>query len=267
MISITTAEFSALLAAFLWPLTRILALIASAPILGNPSVPLRVKIGLACMVTMAVAPTLGPMPPVEPDSAAGLLILAQQIIIGMAMGLTMRIIFVAVETAGELIGLQMGLGFAIFFNPQTKGFTPVIGQLLGLLTALTFLALNGHLQVISLLAESFRTLPISGDVLAANGFRIVADWGSKIFAAGLLLSLPPMAALLITNLALGILARAAPQLNIFAIGFPLTLAIGMLTLALALPYFAPVLEHLFLDGLQMMMQVVSQLRAGPQAIQ
>ncbi len=266
MISITTAEFNVLLTAFLWPLTRILALIASAPILGNPGVPLQVKIGLAFMITVAVAPTLGPMPPVELSSPAGLLIMAQQIAIGMAMGLSIRIVFVAVEMAGELIGLQMGLGFATFFNPQTKGFTPVIGQFLGLLTALTFLAFDGHLQVISLLSESFRTLPVSGDVLAANGFRILADWGGKIFAAGLLLSLPPMAALLITNLCLGILARAAPQLNIFAIGFPITLVIGMLTLALALPYFSPVLERLFLDGLQMMLQIVSQLRASPQAI-
>lgn len=267
MISITTAEFSVLLATFLWPLTRILALVASAPILGNPSVPVRVKLGLAIMITLVVAPTLGPMPSIEPNSPAGLLVLAQQIVIGVAMGLTMRIVFVAVEAAGELIGLQMGLGFAVFFNPQTKGFTPVIGQFLGLLTALTFLALNGHLQVISLLSESFRTLPISGDVLAASGFKVVVDWGSKIFAAGVLLALPPMAALLITNLALGILARAAPQLNIFAIGFPVTLVVGMLTLAFVLPYFAPVLEHLFLDGLQMMLQVIGQFRASPQAIQ
>lgn len=263
MISITTAEFNTLLAAFLWPLTRILALIASAPILGNPGVPTRVKIGLAFLITVAVAPTLGPMPQVEPGSHAGLLILAQQIVIGMAMGLTIRIVFVAVEMAGELIGLQMGLGFATFFNPMTKGFTPVIGQFLGLLATLAFLALNGHLQIIAVLSESFHALPISGDVLAANGFRTLANWGGKIFIAGVLLSLPPMAALLITNLALGVLTRAAPQLNIFAVGFPLTLAIGMLTLSLTLPYFAPVLERLFTEGLQMMLQVVSQLRANP----
>lgn len=263
MISITTAEFNTLLAAFLWPLTRILALIASAPILGSPGVPARVKVGLAFLITVAVAPTLGPMPQVEPGSQAGLLILAQQIVIGMAMGLTIRIVFVAVEMAGELIGLQMGLGFATFFNPMTKGFTPVIGQLLGLLATLAFLALNGHLQIIAVLSESFHALPISGDVLAANGFKTLADWGGKIFIAGVLLSLPPMAALLITNLALGVLTRAAPQLNIFAVGFPLTLAIGMLTLSLTLPYFTPVLERLFTEGLQMMLQVVSQLRANP----
>ena len=263
MISITTAEFNTLLAAFLWPLTRILALVATAPILGNPAIPKKVKLGLALMITLAVAPNLGAMPAVDPNSLAGLLILGQQIVIGVAMGLTIRIIFVAIEMAGELIGLQMGLGFAIFFNPQTKGFTPVIGQLLGVLAALTFLALDGHLQIIAVLAESFSTLPVSTEPLAANGFKVFVDMGSKIFAAGLLLSLPPMAALLMTNLTLGILTRAAPQLNIFAVGFPITLAIGMVTLALSLPYFAPVMERLFVEGLQMMLHVASQFRAAP----
>jgi flagellar biosynthetic protein FliR len=247
------------LAAFLWPLTRILALIATAPILGNPGVPKRVKLGLALMITLAVAPNLGEMPPVDPNSLAGLLILGQQIVIGVAMGLTIRIIFVAIEMAGELVGLQMGLGFATFFNPQTKGFTPVVGQFLGILAALTFLALDGHLQIIAVLAESFSTLPVSAEPLAANGFKVFVDQGSKIFAAGLLLSLPPMAALLMTNLTLGILTRAAPQLN----SFPITLAIGMVTLALSLPYFAPVMERLFIEGLQMMLHVSSQFRATP----
>ncbi len=261
MISITTAEFNTLLAAFLWPLSRILALIAAAPILGSPGVPVRVKLGLGLMITLAVAPNLGEMPPIDPNSLAGLLILAQQIVIGLAMGLTIRIIFTAIEMAGELVGLQMGLGFATFFKPQTKGFTPVIGQFLGVLAALAFITLNGHLQIIAVLAESFRTLPVSSEPLSAIGFKNFVDWGSKIFSAGLLLSLPPMAALLMTNLTLGILTRAAPQLNIFAVGFPITLAIGMVTLALSLPYFGPVMERLFIEGLQMMLQTSSQFRA------
>lgn len=263
MLSFTTAELNALLAAFLWPLTRVLALVASAPVLGNPSVPLRAKIGLAFMITLAVAPTLAPMPQVDPGSLAGLLILAQQLVIGLAMGFAMRIVFVAVEMAGELIGLQMGLGFATFFDPQSAGHIPVVGRFLGLLAALVFLSVNGHLQMISLLSQSFSALPVSGEGIAAPGFRTLAFWGGEIFAAGLLLSLPLLAALLITNLALGILTRAAPQLNIFAVGFPLTLAIGLLVLALALPYFTPVLERLIREGLQMMLQIADLARIGP----
>lgn len=263
MISITTAELNALLAAFLWPLTRVLALVASAPVLGNPSVPLQVRLGLAVMITLIVVPILGPMPQVEPGSQAGLLILAQQIVIGLAIGFAMRVVFVAVEMAGELVGLQMGLGFATFFDPANAGHIPVVGQFLGLVVTLFFVTINGHLQMISLLSQSFSALPISGAPLAATGFRVLVSWGGEIFAAGLLLALPLLAALLTTNLALGILTRAAPQLNIFSVGFPLTLAMGLLVLGLALPHFAPVLERMIQDGLQMMPQIAEFLRVNP----
>ena len=263
MISITTAELNALLAAFLWPLGRILALIASAPVTGNPSVPLRIRIGLALMITLAVAPALAPLPPVDPGSGAGLLILAQQVVIGLAMGFAMRIVFAAVEMAGELAGLQMGLGFATFFDPQNAGDIPIVGSFLSLIVTLAFLAVDGHLEMIGLLVQSFIALPIGAGGMAAPALITLAQWGGEIFFASLLLSLPLLAALLITNLALGILTRAAPQLNIFAVGFPLTLAIGMLVLALALPYFAPLLERMVHDGLQMMLQIAERSRINP----
>lgn len=263
MISITTAELNALLAAFLWPFSRVLALVASAPAVGNPSVPLRVRLGLALMITLAVVPSLGPMPEVEPGSQAGLLILAQQVVIGLTMGFAMRIVFTAVEMAGDLAGLQMGLGFATFFDPVNAGHIPVVGRFLGLVATVFFLTINGHLEMISLLSQSFSALPISGDGIAAAGLRTLVHWGGEIFAAGLLLSLPLLAALLITNLALGILTRAAPQLNIFAVGFPITLAIGLLVLGLALPYFAPLFERMMQNGLQMMPQIAAHFRINP----
>ena len=175
----------------------------------------------------------------------------------------MRVVFVAVEMAGELIGLQMGLGFATFFDPGNASDIPVVGQFLGLVVSLFFLTLNGHLQMISLLSQSFSALPISAAALAATGFTALVSWGGEIFAAGLLLALPLLAALLIANLALGILTRAAPQLNIFAVGFPLTLATGLLVLGLALPYFAPVLERMIQDGLRMMPQIAEFSRINP----
>lgn len=263
MISITTAQLNAWLVAFVWPFSRILALAISAPVIGNPVYPLRVKIGLALLITFIVVPTLNPMPQLEPGSAAGLLILAQQIAVGLAMGLAMRIVFTAVEMAGEIAGLQMGLGFAIFYDPQNIGHIPVVGQFLGLLTTLVFLAMNGHLLMISALVESFHALPITAGPLGSSGWRALAEWGGEIFLAGLLLAMPLIAALLITNLALGILTRAAPQLNIFAVGFPLTLLIGFLVLALVLPYMLPSLERLVQDGLQMMLQVAQQAGEGP----
>jgi len=259
MLSVTSAQLTAWLAAFAWPLARILALIASAPITGNPSLPKRVKIGLAMLITLLVAPLLPPAPDVDPASAAGLLILAQQILIGLTMGVAMQIVMRAAEMAGELIGLQMGLGFATLYDASVPGFIPIIGQYLGLIVSLVFLSVNGHLLLLSTLVESFTVVPIA-PLSAPSGLLVLVQWGSSIFSYGLALSLPLLAALLITNLALGVLTRAAPQLNIFAVGFPLTILVGMLALVLSLPYLAPGLERLFMDGLATMLRVATALR-------
>lgn len=262
MLTFTSAQLTAWLVAFIWPLFRIGALIASSPILGNPTFPRPAKIGLAVALTLVVAPGLGPMPQVDPGSAAGLLVLAQQVVIGVAMGLTMRIVFVAVEMAGNLIGLQMGLGFATFFDPVNATQVPVVAQFLGLLFTLVFLSLNGHLMMIEVLAESFQLFPISAQPASALGWKMVAEWGAEIFRAGLLLALPMIATLLIANLSIGIMTRAAPQLNIFAVGFPITLAAGFMVLFVTLPYMAPLFERLMHDGLQMMLQVARMARPG-----
>lgn len=255
MISITSAQLNALLTAFIWPLARILALIMSAPVFSNPGMPLRVRVGLAIMITLIVAPTLGSPPAIDPGSLAGLFILAQQIVIGLALGFAIRLVFVAVEMAGELTGLQMGLGFAVFFDPQHAGQTPVVGQFLGLVATLAFLAVDGHLQMIYFLSLSFSTLPIGTASLEAPTFIMLTHWGTEIFRSGVLLAMPILAALLIANLALGILTRAAPQLNLFAVGFPLTLGLGLLMLSLTLPFLTPALERLFDSGFDAMLRV------------
>ena len=258
MISITSAELNTVMATFLWPLFRILALIASAPILGNPSVPVRVKAGLAVLITLLVAPTIeDPLPQIDPFSGMGLLILIQQIIIGVAIGLVMRIVFVAVEMAGEIIGLQMGLAFAIFFDPQSSGQVALVGRFLGIIASLAFLAIDGHLLMIALIAQSFNTLPIGTDGITVPTITLLTEWGGEIFKSGLQLALPVLTALLITNLALGILTRAAPQLNIFAVGFPLTLSIGFLMLALSITFYTPILEALIVEGFEFMSSMVN----------
>ena len=255
MITLTSAELHTWIAALLWPLTRILGLIAVAPLFGNRSVPARVKVGLGVMLALIVAPTVTALPALDPMSLPGLLILVQQFIIGLAMGFAMRIVFSAVELAGTITGMTMGLGFATFFDPQSQGQSMVISQFMVLLATLAFLAVNGHLMLLSALAESFFTLPIASSGMGAPGFEQVASWGGRIFSAGVQLSLPMVAALLITNIALGILTRAAPQLNIFGIGFPITLSVGFIVIALALPYLATPLERLFQEGIDMVQRV------------
>jgi flagellar biosynthetic protein FliR len=259
MISVTSAQLSTWLVAFAWPLARILALIASAPVIGNPSLPASVKIGLGVLLTILVAPLLPAPPSVDPASGAGLLILAQQVLIGLAMGFAMQVVFWAAEMAGELIGLQMGLGFATLYDATAAGDIPVIGQYLGVIVSLAFLAIDGHLLLLSALVESFQVLPFA-PLSAPPGLRTLAEWGGSIFSYSVALSLPLLAALLVTNLALGVLTRAAPQLNIFAVGFPLTILMGLLVLTLALPHFAPTLERQFMDGLAEMLRVAAALR-------
>src|SRR5688500_16806105 len=260
MITFSSADLNAWLALFLWPMARVLALLATAPVLGHLSIPVRVKIGLGLLITIIVAPTAGPLPQVALSSLPGLLVLSQQILIGVAMGFAMRIVFAAVELAGEVAGLQMGLGFATFFTAQGDGSSLVVGKFLGLLATLTFLSLNGHLLMLSVLAESFTAFPISVEPLSGMGWKRLAEWGGIIFMAGLQLALPVVAALLIVNLALGILTRASPQLNIFAIGFPITLMVGMAVLMLSLPYFIPVIEKLIAEGLETMLEIARAAR-------
>jgi len=255
VISVTSAQIDAWLAALIFPLARILAMISSSPILGNKQVPARVKIGLSVLLAIIIAPTITNVSQIPVGSPQGLLIIIQQTIIGIAMGFTMRLIFSAVEMAGELAGLQMGLGFASFYDPVNASFTPVIAQFMGVVATLAFLALNGHLYLISALAESFQTLPI-GSMMPTQSFFDVAAWGGSIFAYALQISLPILAALLTTNLALGILTRAAPQLNLFAVGFPITLAIGFFVLALSMPYFSPMLDKLMQQGQSTMLNLL-----------
>lgn len=259
MISVTTAQLNAWLAAFALPLARILALIASAPVIGNPDVPASVKIGLGLLLTILVAPLLSVPPLLDPASATGLLILAQQILIGLALGFAMQVVFWAVDLAGSLIGLQMGLGFATLYDISAAGSIPVVGQYLSIVVSLAFLAVDGHLLLVSALVESFRVLPFAVHS-APSGLRALVEWGGGIFSFGLALSLPLLAALLITNLGLAVLTRAAPQLNIFAVGFPLTILMGMLGLFLVLPYFAPGLERLFVEGFTAMQRSAAALR-------
>jgi flagellar biosynthetic protein FliR len=252
MISVTSAELNTWIAAFLWPLTRIIGMISVAPLFGNVSVPARVKIALGIMLALIISPTVPALPALDPMSLPGFLILAQQLIIGLAIGFAMRITFAGVEMAGEITGMTMGLGFASFFDPQTRARSSAISQFLALLTLMIYLATNLHLVVLSTLAQTFELLPISSNFVSAGGMLEVVKWGGRIFSAGVQLSLPIVAALLITNIALVILTRAAPQLNIFGIGFPITIGVGFIMIGIVLPYLMNPIINLMQEGIDAM---------------
>ena len=255
MITVTSAQLDAWIAMLIFPLARLLAFISSAPILKSKQLPGRAKIGLAALLSILIAPTLPAMPEVAVGSPQGLLIMIQQIIIGTALGLTMQLIFTAVEMAGELSGMQMGLGFASFYDAANASNSAVIAQWLGVIATLAFLTMDGHLMLLSAVAESFHTLPI-GTMMSPTSYLAFVHWGSSIFSDALQISLPLLAALLITNLALGILNRAAQQLNLFSIGFPITLMIGFFILSFSLPYLAHVMDRMTADGIAVALKLM-----------
>lgn len=247
--------------AFLWPFVRMLALISTAPIFSEAWVPRPVKVAMAAMLTFVIAPTLGPFPEVPVVSAGGAWIIVQQVLIGAAMGFSMKLVFAAVLAAGEYIGLQMGLSFASFFDPMSHGSTMVVARLLNMLATLIFLSLDGHLLMVNALTESFQTLPIATAPLASGGWMFLALTGGEIFSSGLMLALPLITALLTLNLAMGILNRASPQFSIFAVGFPLTLLAGIFMLQLLMPNLAAFLEPRFAESISNMLRFTQGLRS------
>ena len=253
MISFTSAELNAWIATFFFPLARILALLAAAPPFNNAGLTTRVRLVLGLTIAVAIAPTLPPMPAIEPASGLGLLILAQQMIIGLAMGFALRLVFSAVDLAGMMISTQMGLGFATAYDPQSASQTPVVSEFIGLLALLMFLSIDGHLMVISTLVQSFTFLPVKLLAISEASWLNIASAGGIIFSAGVMLALPAVTALLITNVALGVLGRVAPQLNLIVIGFPVTILLGFIALYVGMSYLAAPLQQLFEHGLRSML--------------
>jgi flagellar biosynthetic protein FliR len=260
IISVTSAQLEAWMVAFLWPFVRMLALVSTSPIFGEAWVPRPVKVAVAVMLTFVIAPTIGALPAVAVVSAEGGWIIVQQVLIGAAMGFSMKIVFTAVLAAGEYIGLQMGLSFASFFDPMSHGSTMVVSRLLNMLAMLIFLALDGHLLMVNALAESFGTLPISQGPMASGGWMFLVLSAGDIFASGLMLALPLITALLTLNLAMGILNRASPQFSIFAVGFPLTLLAGIFMLQLLMPSLGAFLEPRFAESIANMLRFTQGLR-------
>lgn len=250
MLSFTTAELNAWLATYAFTLVRVLGLIAAAPVFNNLALPARVRIGLGVVITVALVPALPPPGDIDPASLLGLLVLAQQMLIGVAIGFAMRLVFAAIDTAGEVIGFQMSLSFATAFDPQNGGQSAVLQEFLGLMATLTFLALDGHLMLLAALAQSFSVLPVAAAPLGAGGWGELARAGAYVFAAGVMLALPMIAALLVTSIALGVLTRAAPALNVFAVGFPITLSVGFAMLVLSLEYLSPNFQRMFMHGME-----------------
>ncbi|WP_150046823.1 MULTISPECIES: flagellar biosynthetic protein FliR [Methylomonas] len=220
-------QLIAYLVAFFWPFLRISSMFLSMPVISVNTVPAKLKVFLSLLITMTLYPVLPQMPDIPPFSAAGWMVTVQQLLIGLATGFILQMVFSIMLFAGQSIAYSMGLGFASLVDPTTGVQTPVIAQLFIIASSLTFLAVDGHLLLIEMLAQSFYTLPVAVSGLQTDDLWRMISWSSQIFAGGLLLALPVISTLLFVNICFGIASKAAPQLQLFGVGFPITILLGM----------------------------------------
>jgi flagellar biosynthetic protein FliR len=255
--SLSVEDWIVYLQSYYWPFLRVSALMLAAPVFSSASITIRVRVLLAVMIAALVAPLapVGGAP--DPLSGLGLLMAAREIAIGLVMGFVMQLVFGAVVVAGHSVAMSMGLGFAMSVDPQNGVQVPVVSQLNVVLATLLFLAIDGHLVLIAAVADSFTLLPVSAVAPGVDLFGNVVALGSQLFAIALLLGLPALTAILMINVAFGVITRAAPQLNIFAVGFPVTILAGFLFMLLALPTFLSALQGFLAAGLEQTLLVLS----------
>ena len=231
---------------FLWPMLRISSLLLAAPLFSLDALTLRLRIMLALVLTFLIYPLVD-WPVIDPISAKGMLEIVNQLFIGAMMGLMLQVAIGAIVVAGQSIAASMGLSMASMIDPNV-GNVPVISQFLVIMSTLIFLGFGGHVMIISMLFDSFQSVPIGTFILGQVAFGKVVAWSSMMFLGGVLLALPVMVSLLFINIGMGIVTRAAPSLNIFSVGFPASIAAGFLVLILSLESIGSRIQWLWMQA-------------------
>jgi len=234
VIGISEEQLMAWLSPIIWPFLRTLAMFTAAPVFSQKAIPMRVKVGMAFLVAVCAQAVLN-QPVVHVNSPEALACVVQQVGLGLAIGFSARLVIAAMEVAGEFIGLQMGLSFASFFDPTSGAQLSAVSRFLVQIFTLFFIVVNGHVFVLMAVIHSFEVFPVGGSFLQAVAQMRIHELGGAVFSSALWIALPMMALLLFVNLTMGVIARIAPQMNVFAIGFPITLTVGMLGITATLP--------------------------------
>lgn len=242
---------------YLLPFFRVAAFIMAAPIFSTGMVPMKIRLIVAVAIAVAIFPGLRPSADIDPLSLDMVLLIIEQILIGVALGFAMQFIFAAVVNGGQLIGMQMGLGFAQMMDPQTGINVPVVSQFYNIIAVLLFLSLNGHLVLLQILGESFTLLPVDGTGLSLASLEAMVFFSSWIFSGALIMVLPAVVSLLMINMVMGVITRATPQMNIFSVGFSLTITAGFVVIMLTLSTALPQLAMLFNEGFMFMRDMLS----------
>jgi flagellar biosynthetic protein FliR len=255
---LTFAQIESWIGGAFWPFLRIGACLMVAPVFGASYVPPRIRIVLAAAVTLVALPLIPRPEGMTVLSADGVVTTLEQILIGVALGFALQLTFDALALGGQLLANGMGLGFAFNIDPLRGVSTPALGQFFTVLGTLVFLALDGHLALLQVLVESFHSLPAGPVGLGPAALHSLANWGSELFLGALRVALPGMTALLVINLAFGVTSRAAPAMNMFAVGLPVILVFGLVIVMLGLPG----MQTGFTDMLNSSFQFLRILSAG-----
>jgi len=248
-IALTTGQLEAYVAQGFFPFARIGACLMVAPMFGARFVPARTRIILALAITALVVPLI-PAPTIAPFSPQGFVVVFQQLLIGVAFGFALQVVFDALALAGQLLANSMGLSFAFNIDPLRGSSTPALGQLYVILATLTFLALGGHLALLEMLVAGLYSLPIGTSGLGQEGLWSLILWGGTLFSGAIGIALPGVTALLIVNLAFGVVSRAAPSLNLFAVGFPVSLVVGLLVVLVGIGPLQSSFTELLANGFE-----------------
>lgn len=235
MVTFSEAQLIAWLSPLVWPFLRTLALFSAAPVLSMRSIPVRTRIGLAFFIAVCAQPSIQGQAVALLSDASSVGTALQEVAVGLVMGFAVRVAFAGIELAGELIGLQMGLNFAGFFNPGTGDQSNGISRFLGTIATLMFVATNAHLFLLAAVIHSFEVFPAAGGVSKLLQMFPPGRLGAELFYMALWIALPVIAILMFVNMVLGVVSRVAPQINIFAVGFPVTLISGLVALFMTLP--------------------------------
>ena len=233
----TEAIVNQYIADFMLPFTRVAALIMMMIGLGASTIPGRIKLYLCVTLTLAIMPAIPPTKIEQLFSFSTFLMIGQQTLIGISLGFITVMVVNTFTLAGQIIAMQSGLGFASLVDPASGTNVPAVGQFFLILSTLLFWTMDGHLAYLQFVAASFDTLPIGNEQFASIKYKELVLWGQWMFATALSLALAPLTAMLLINFSFGVMTRAAPQLNIFAIGFPITMMSGLLIMWLTFGNF------------------------------
>ncbi len=256
MTTVDLAQLQLMLGALLWALGRVGGFVLVAPVFSSTLIPTRIRVALSVMLALVLAP-LAPAT-IDPMSGAGVATMVSQVLIGAAVAFVLKLVFEAVAFGGQMISQSMNLSFSEVVNPQSGGSTTVLSTFYMTLAMLIFLAMDGHLRLIALLADSFHTLPPGSGTIGPAGFHAVVMFGTELFGGAVRVALPAVTSLLVVNIGFAAISRAAPSMNLFAVGFPITITLGIVVLWLSLRSLPGAFDALQASAWSLMRDLITQ---------